>query len=134
MLTLSILALNLSNLSVYAQERASNSDLRGGVVLFSIDYQKKGYSLIRSSAGDHQLITRMGKKENHEKMNSSVATTLDDEISAEFINLKYFMGDIKKCSKGSYFSMRGEEFEVCPKDKRRLLKVSELVKLIESKK
>lgn len=116
------------------EERASNADLRGGRILFSIEYSKRNYSLLRSAAGDHSLITTIEKDSNHQKINTRKAIALDDKIAAEFINLKYFMGEIKKCSQANQFEMRGESLEVCPDDKKRLAKVDELVKLINSNK
>lgn len=116
------------------EERASNADLRGGRVLFSVDYLKANYALLRSSAGDHSLVTTINNDSNYQKLNSKVAVSLDDKIAAEFINLKYFMGEIKTCSQASKFEMRGESLQVCPDDKKRLAKVDELVKLINSNK
>ena len=134
-LTLPILSFVLFHTSPFAQdeEPASNSDLRGGRVLFSIDHQDSNYTLLRSSAGAHSLVTDIKGVNKTEKMDSRSAMQLDDEVSAEFINLKYFMGEVESCQKFKLVSMRGEQLKLCPKDKRRLVKVADLIKLIESK-
>lgn len=123
------LFLFISSAHSQSEERASNSDLRGGSVLFSIDHKKDNYTLLRSAAGAHSLIIN----NSNEKIDSRVAMQLDDEISAEFINLKYFMGEVETCKKFELVSMRGEQLKLCSSDKKRRNKVAALVKLIESK-
>ena len=120
---------------IHAQEdRASNNDLRGRQVLFTIEHKGHNYSLTRSSAGDHSLIMGEKDKLKHTKISSQTAGVLDDEIAAEFINLKYFMGELKTCKKPAQIEMRGEKLSVCPDDKKRVTKVAQLVKTIESSK
>ena len=118
----------------FSEERANNSDLRGRQVLFAIEHDKKNYTLTRSTAGDHSLILKTGDGSKHQKISSKTAVALDDQIAAEFINLKYFMGEVKTCKTPELIEMRGEDLAVCPEDKKRLAKVSELVRTIESKK
>ena len=131
-----ILVVSLAG-SVWAQEdRTSNSDLRGSKVLFSIqvdDKNLKEYTLSRSVSGDHSFLTKYSDKVIAQKMDSERAFDLDETISAEFINLKYFMGAISKCSSFHVFKMRNEELKVCSKDKKRRVKFQELVKTIQHK-
>ena len=121
----------------YSQEKGtSNADLRGGRTLFSISLNEKelkGYELLRSSSGDHSLESHYEDKVEVKKISSSYALKLDEEISAEFINLKYFMGSLKKCSEFYLFKMRGEELEICLNDKKRKIKIDELIKKIRKK-
>ena len=97
-----VIVLAILSSQTYSQEKGtSNSDLRGGRTLFSISVNEKklkSYELLRSSAGDHSLESHYSDKVEVKKIDSSYALKLDEEISAEFINLKYFMGSLKKCS------------------------------------
>lgn len=123
--------------TVLAQEdRTSNSDLRGNKLLFSLDLHKnkvKGYELARSISGDHSFHTKYSDKVVVKKIDSTDAHTLDEKIAAEFINLKYFMGPLEKCSSFHFLRMRDEELKVCLSDKKRKAKINELVKIIQHK-
>lgn len=129
----------LFSVSVFAQtrtpKRTDTTDLRTHKSVFEIIFtenKQKNFIQFKSNAqGNYHLHHLVGTKLiSSKKLTSENAQKIDEEFVDKFITMKYMMGesDIKKCDTSIELKMRGEDFEVCQKDKKRNDLVKEFIK------
>lgn len=108
----------------------SNSDLRGNLVLFSVEMpkDKKLIVLERSAGQDYFLRLKVKGKERIQKVAGREAQRLDRDFSSRFLRCQYELptaaGD---CEVTLRLSMKGDGQEICQKDD---LKTREMAALL----
>lgn len=108
----------------------SNSDLRGNLVLFSVEMPKdKKFIVLERSAGqDYFLRLKVKGKEKIQKVAGREAQRLDRDFSSRFLRCQYEIPSAAgECEVTLRLSMKGEGQEICQKDD---LKTQEMAALL----
>lgn len=121
-----ILSLLLS-FTVLAQDtsapaKESISDLRNGLVIFSIEDLKKDemFWLERTPNLDFYLHFKNKKNEKIQKIDSRDAKKMDMDFAARFLKCEYELpASPKECSVTLRLSMKGEKQVICAKDEEK---------------
>lgn len=112
--------------SVFAQHSEqplaeSNSDLRGQLVLFSIETPSEEVVVLeRSSNFEYFILSGEKGEEVKKKIDAKEAQQLDREFAAIFIKAMYELDAFEgKCKKSWDLKMKGEYQKICKEDERR---------------
>ncbi len=115
----------LITFSAIAQEQErpeSNTDLRGGKAMFTIEQtdDEEKVELSRTSAGDYFLIFTEDDEVHKNKLGREKAEKLNEQFSGLFLKLQYEMpADPKGCDAEWRLVLLGEEQKVCPKNEQK---------------
>lgn len=105
-----------------APAKESTSDLRNGLVIFSIEDLKKDemFWLERTPNLDFYLHFKNKKNEKIQKIDSRDAKKMDMNFAARFLKCEYELpASPKECSVTLRLSMKGEKQVICAKDEEK---------------
>lgn len=108
----------------------SNSDLRGSLVLFSVEIpkDKKIFVLERTAGQDYFLRLKAKGQEKIQKVAGREAQRLDRDFASRFLRCQYELPNaVGECEVTLRLSMKGEGQEICQKDD---LKAREMVSFL----
>ena len=112
--------------SVFAQHSEqplaeSNSDLRGQLVLFSIETPSEEMIVLERSSNFEYFISSGEKGEEvKKKIDAKEAQQLDREFAAIFIKAMYELAAYDgKCKKSWDLKMKGDQQKICKEDEQR---------------
>ncbi len=130
-----ILSLLLS-FTAFAQDtsapvKESSSDLRSGLVVFSIEDTTKNeiYWLERTANLDFYLYYKNENKEKIQKIDSRDAKKMDQDFAARFIKCEYELpASQNECPVTLRLSMKGEKQVICAKDEEKTQEIIPFMK------
>lgn len=126
-----LVVITLSAQAVEQERPESNTDLRGGKVLFTIEQtdDEEKVELSRTSAGDYFLIFSEDDEVRKNKLGREKAEQLNEQFSGLFLKLQYEMpADPKGCDADWRLVLLGEEQKVCPKNEQKHQEISAIFK------
>ena len=111
--------------------KESSSDLRAGLVVFSIEDTKKSeiYWLERTANLDFYLYYKNGKEEKIQKIDSRDAKKMDQDFAARFLKCEYELPASQiECPVTLRLSMKGEKQAICAKDEEKTQEIIPFMK------
>lgn len=121
------------NISIQAQDKISNNDLRHLKEILSISFNKsESLKLLKSKLDQYYLQSSINKKNSSIKIANNEFKKVDDTFVKDFINMKYMMLERPKdCTSSHSLFMRGETLTICKVEKEKNKKVQNLISLIQ---
>lgn len=118
------LILSFSALAQHSEQplKESDSDLRSGVVMFSLEEvdEDKIYWLERTAGEDYFLRKKDGKDETLRKISSRDARAMDMDFASRFLKIQYEIPSKEgKCEVTLRLIMKGDSQDLCKKDDKK---------------